>query len=128
MIKSYYWSIFYNSKEYKQEDKAFILIGCLPEEITNSTELGYYKKGYFNPKFKKTVNLKIQNQVQNIFEIDYITAYEGTNQSNIIEAFPSGNTDYKEIEIDYNLGGVKAPKNLRKYYHRVFEPYFFQGI
>ena len=130
LIKSYFWSIFYNSKEYKKEDEAFLLLGCLPEEITNNTDLGYYKKGYFNEKYKKTVNLKIQSQEQvlNIFEIDYITAYEGKNQSKIIEDFPSGNTDYKEIEIDYNLGGVKASKHFKDYYGRVFEPYFSKGI
>ena len=130
LAKSYHWSIFYKSKEYKKEDEAFLLIGCLPEEISNDTELGYYRKGYFNEKYRKKVNLNvyIQDQVQNIFEIDYITAYEGTNQSNIIEDFLSGNTDYKEIEFDYNLGGVKAPKNLKKYYQRVFEPYFSKGI
>ena len=26
------------------------------------------------------------------------------------------------------MGGVKAPKNLKKYYQRVFEPYFSKGI
>ena len=46
LINKYDWSIFFDSKEYQKEDTAFLLMGSLPEEI--DSDLGYYKKGYFN--------------------------------------------------------------------------------
>ena len=126
LINQYYWSIFFNSREYKKEEEGFILLGILPHEIDG--DLGLYQKGYFNEKYIKTVNMAdIRPYIKNTFEMDMIYAYEGNNKNKVIVDFPSGNNDYRKVELDYHSGGVKAPANLRQYYHRVFEKYFANG-
>jgi len=126
LINQYYWSIFFNSREYKKEEEGFILLGILPHEIDG--DLGLYQKGYFNERYIKTVNMaNIRPYIKNTFEMDMIYAYEGNNKNKVIVDFPSGNNDYRKVELDYHSGGVKAPANLRQYYHRVFEKYFANG-
>ena len=126
LAKGYFWSIFYNSRNYKTEDEATLLIGCLPHEM--NTDLGYYKKGYFNNDDKRTVQIEIKYlHIQNILYIDFIFGYEGSNQKKVINDFPIGITDYKEIQLDYLSGGVRGPTDLKKYYHRVFEEYILKG-
>ena len=127
VANDYYWSIFYNSKEYKKQDEGFLLLGCLPHEIKD-TDLGYYKKGSFKEKNKGTFYMPFSNPpIKNILEIDSIYSYEGNNINKNIEDFPSGNTDYKKYLLDYSLGGIKIPKNLQIFYHRVFEEYIIKG-
>ena len=125
LIKKYYWSIFYNSNKNSKEDEGFLLMGCLPHELFS--DLGYYKKGYFNESNRRTVNIAvIEPQIKNIFDMDEIYAYEGNNNI-LIKDFPSGNSDFRRIELDYNSGGVQAPTNLKEFYNRVFEEYFNNG-
>ena len=126
LVKGYFWSIFYNSRNYKKEDEATLLIGCLPHE--SNTDIGYYKKGYFNEDNKRTVPIDLKGlYIQSKFNIDFIYGYEGSNQKKIINDFPFGITDYKEILLDYLSGGVRGPTSLKKYYHRVFEEYILKG-
>ena len=126
LAKDYYWSIFYNSKENQKKDEGFLLLGCLPHEIDGN--FGYYKKGRFKPNNLGSIRIPDDSQpeIKNILEIDYLYAYEGNNKSKLIEGFPSGNTDYKKYTLDYFSGGVKIPKSLQIFYHRVFEPYILK--
>lgn len=126
LTKGYFWSIFYNSPKYKKEDEATLLIGCLPHEI--NTDFSYYKNGYFNKNNQRTVKIEMRSlYIENIFDIDFIYGYEGSNQKKIINGFPLGITDYKEIKLDYLSGAVRGPTNLKPYYHRVFEEYILKG-
>ena len=126
LTKGYFWSIFYKSQKYKTEDEATLLIGCLPHEI--NTDFSYYKNGYFNKNNKRTVKIEMRYlYIENVFDIDFIYGYEGNNQKKLIGGFPFGITDYKEIKLDYQSGGVRGPTNLKKYYHRVFEEYILKG-
>ena len=125
LINNYFWTIFYNSKETKKEGEATLLLGCLPHEFDG--DLGYYKKGSFIEENKKKVNLAVKNQIENKFDMDEIFAYEGNDNSKLINDFPNGNNEYKRVELDYHSGGVNVPKKLQNYYHRVFEAYFASG-
>jgi len=126
LVKNYYWSIFYNSKKAIKEEEGFLLLGTLPHEM--NSDLGYYKKGYFSDKYRKTINFAEVGQALKIsFDMDSLTAYEGINKNKIIEDFSSKLNAYKRIELDYHSGGIIAPGNLRNFYHRVFEEYFSKG-
>ena len=125
IVNNYYFSIFYNSKENKNEEEGFLLLGCLPHEINE--DLGYYKKGSFNDEYKRNVYLQAgkNEQVDHIFSMDKVLAYEG-NTDKLIEDFPNSSFDYLKVELKYNLGGIKVPRNLEKFYQRVFEEYINQ--
>ena len=126
LTQSYYWSIFYNSKENKKEEECFILIGCLPHLLNE--KLGYYEKGYFNEKNKRKVVMSdIVTYIKNSFYIDLMFGYQGKNQQNLIEGFPFGNTDYKKIQLEYNSGCVQAPTDLKKHYDKIFEEFIIKG-
>ena len=123
LINNYFWTVFYNSKENKKEGEATLLLGCLPEEFDG--DLGYYKKGAFLWENRKTVNLEKKSvPIENLFKMDEIYAYEGVDNSKLIDDFPNGYNDYIKVELDYHSGGVKVPTKLKEYYHRVFEVYF----
>ena len=66
---------------------------------------------------------KYQPEIKSILEIDTLYAYERKNKSKIIEDFPSGNAGYKNYLLDYFSGGVRIPKNLQIFCHRIFEEY-----
>ena len=119
LINSYDWSIFFNNKEYKKEDTGFLLMGSLPHEV--GSDLGYYNKENFNEKYIKKVNMK---SVETKFEIDKIFAYYGTDKNNTIKNF----TSKKVVELDYHLGGVRAPFNLLEYFENAFQNYITKGI
>ena len=124
LIKDYYFSIFYNSKEYQKEEEGFLLVGSLPHEVNNDTDLGLYEKRYFNRTYLKTVKVLVQqNHVSNQFSMDYIYAYEGINKEKVISNFPFGNDDYLKVKLDYHSGGVKAPTKLEENYKKIFEEY-----
>lgn len=125
IINNYYFSIFYNSKENKNEEEGFLLLGCLPHEINE--DLGYYKKGSFNDEYKRPVYLQTGRnyQVDHIFSMDKVLAYEG-NTDKLIEDFPNSSFDYLKVELNYNSGGIRVPRNLEKFYQRVFEEYINQ--
>ena len=122
------WTIFYNTKNNILEDEGFILIGAFPDEL--NSDLGYYKKEYFYNVIKN-VNMPLsQNQFIFGFEIDSIIGYKG-NTNQIIEDFPYGTISFKNIQLNYNSGGIYLPKNIQKFYTTIFEEYInstcFQG-
>ena len=124
LIENYYWSIFYNSKENKKEDESFILLGKLPHEI--NSDLGYYKRDFFKENYIK--NFYINKNLEKLeFKIDLLYGYNGTNKDKIIEGFPSGVTNYKELILNYHSGAVKIPASLQIYYHKIFEEYILKG-
>ena len=123
LINSYDWSIFFNNKEYKKEDTGFLLMGSLPHEV--GSDLGYYKKENFNEKYIKKVNME---EVSTKFELDKVFAYYGTDKNNIITNFTSELEKYNIVELDYHLGGVRAPYNLLKYLENTFQNYITKGI
>ena len=126
LVKKYYWSIFYNLQETSKEEEGFLLLGSLPHEM--NSDLGYYKQGYFNDKYIKTVNIaEVGKEIKISFDMDSLYAYEGINKNKKIEDFSSKLYSYKRIELDYHSGGVIAPENLKIYYHRVFEEYISKG-
>jgi len=89
----------------------------LPHEI--SSDLGYYKKSQFKKEYLKTTNLMINgNIIGNKIKMDKVLAFEG-NKEKLIEDFPN----YLNVEFEYNSGGIGAPKNLQKYFSRVFEEF-----
>ena len=118
LINKYDFSVFYDSKEYKKEEGAFLLMGGLPHEFKE--DLGYYKSESFNEKNIKNVNMK---NYETKFEIDKILGYYGKNQSNLIEDFTSYYGNFKVIQLDYNNGGIQGPLNMKKFYEKAFEGY-----
>ena len=122
LVNNYYWSIFYNSKKTKKEEEGTILLGCLPHEYNGN--LGFYKEGCFKEENIKTINL--EDISLNKINMDGVYAYEGSNGEKLIEDFPNG-LYYKSLELDYHSGGVKVPKNLQKFYHRIFEEHIKEG-
>ena len=118
LINKYDFSIFYDSKEYKKEEGAFLLMGGLPHEFKE--DLGYYKSESFNEKNIKNVNMKNH---ETKFEIDKVLGYYGNNQSNLIENFTSSYGNFKIIQLDFNNGGIQAPLYMKKFYEKAFEGY-----
>ena len=123
LSNGYYWSIFYNSKNI-EDNRATLLIGILPHEL--DSDLGYYKKENFTAENKRTVNLEQKSTY--LFKTDYIVAYEGNNKNKLINDFPSGNSDYLNILLDFHSGGIRAPTKLKPFYHRIFEKYLNENL
>ena len=125
LIEDYYWSIFYDSKEIENDEKEFILLGLLPGEL--NLTLGYYNHSYFNQDNLKSIYLKISGDVlTNIFTVDEITFFEGSNRDKIKYDFPTNITDLKNIEINYHSRGVQAPYALLEKYRNYFKEYISQ--
>ena len=118
LINKYDFSIFYESKEYKKEEGAFLLIGGLPHEFKE--DLGYYKSDSFDENNLRKINM-INNKAK--FDIDKIIGYYGKNQSNLIDNFNPNFLNFKTIELDYNNGGIQSPLYLRQFYEKAFEGY-----
>ena len=117
-INGYYWSIFFNTKNIEKESEGFILLGSLPHEL--ETDLGYYKKNYFQKEIKN-VNAEISgSNVLNEFKIDEIMVYEGTNTKKILNDFPVDNINMKLLELNYHSNGVQAPFVLFEKYKEIF--------
>ena len=117
-IKNYYWSIFFNTKNIEKESEGFILLGSLPHEL--ETDLGYYKKKYFQKEYKN-VNAEMSGtDVLNRFKIDQITVYQGTDKKKILDNFPVDNINMRLIELDYHSNGVQAPYELFGIYKAIF--------
>ena len=124
-VSSYSWNIFYNSKEYKDKDEGFLLIGALPHEI--GSDLGYYKSTDFPGSNLKTVNILNPNYEPK-FTIDKIDGYYGKNTKNLIEKFHGITDKYKKVEIDYHCGGVRGPKDLLEHVSKAFEDYLKNNL
>ena len=113
LISSYDWSIFFDSKDYKKEETAFLLMGCTPNE-TNS-DLGYYKKGYFFENFKNETDLIYPDSE---IIINKISISNGTNKSDIIY-----NEENVKVEIDFNNGGILSTNKYLTYFEEIFKDY-----
>lgn len=122
LTEDYYWSVFYDSKEITDDEKGFILLGPLPEEL--KLNLGYYNYSYFNKDYLKPIYVKISGGVlTNIFTVDEITFFEGSNRDKIKYDFPTNITELKDIEINYHSRGVQAPYTLLEKYRNFFKEY-----
>ena len=118
LISSYDWSIFFDSKEYKKEETAFLLMGCTPDE-TNS-DLGYYKKEDFFGKYKNETNL---NYPQLEISLNKVLLFNRTNKSDIIDEEVGA-----KIEFNFNNGGILSPIKNLKYFEKIFEDYISNKI
>ena len=118
LISTYDWSIFFDSKEYKKEEKGFLLMGCPLGEI--NSDLGYYKNGIFSEKYKNETNMKYTNLE---FLLNKIFIYSGNSQSYIVENLTDVN-----IEFDFNNGGIKIPETYLKHFEKVFEEYISKNL
>ena len=121
LTNDYWWTIFYNSKtNYVKNEEGFVLIGSLPDEI--GEKLGYYSINAFkNVNFKKTNAVSYYNQSLNQFFYDEINAYDQNN--NIVNISFSSKASLK-VDLNFNVGGIKAPKNVLTFFEeKVFNEF-----
>lgn len=122
LINDYYWSIFYNSKTTTEEEKGFILLGSLPDEL--GLDLGYYNKDYFNKNNLQDVRAELSSGiVTTIFKMDEISFYEGNNINKIIDNFPTNYSYILDVKLNYHSSGIEAPNILLKNYEKIFEEF-----
>ena len=122
-IKDYYWSIFYNSKNYSRND-GFILLGPLPHELNKN--LGYYKKSYFDHSTFRHIYADIWvDYIQYRFKFDEIYAFEGNNKEKKIinDKLLFNSSRILNVELEYNFGGVQAPNRYLEYFKDYFKEY-----
>ena len=127
LINEFYWSVFYNSKDYENKE-GFLLIGSLPHTL--NTNLGYYKKEYFDSDYLKYIDADIWvDYIQHIIRFDEAYAFEGTNKEKKISEieFPVTNKRLSTIELNYNIGGIQAPYIFFPYFEKFFEEYISKG-
>jgi len=98
----------------------------LPDEL--ELNLGYYNHSYFNKDNLKSIYVNVSDGVfTNIFTVDEITFFEGSNRDKIIYDFPTNLTSLKDIKIDYHSRGVQAPYSLLEKYRNFFKEYISKG-
>ena len=127
LIKEYYWSVFYNSKDYKNKE-GFLLLGTLPQFLNK--DLGYYKKEYFDSQYLRSISADIWvDYIEHKFEFDEVYAFEGKNkEKKILDiTFPENITRLKKVELYYNFGGIQAPYRFLDYFVKYFEEYTSRG-
>lgn len=119
-LESYYWTIFYDSnKNDKIEEKAYLLIGCLPHSF--NSDIGRYKSGTFQKKDLRKVNYKFPSSNDISFDVDKISGYFGKNENDkITELAPDSNL---HIILNFNSAGVEIPDVLLKYYEKAFNDF-----
>ena len=120
-INKYDWRIFYNSKEYKKEEEGFLLMGVLPHEL--NSDLGYYKKEDFNETLLRTTFMK---NTETKFVLDKVIGYYGKIGGDIIEDF--NDERLKQIELDFNNGGITVPYYIHKYVEPSFHNFISKNI
>ena len=126
-IIDYYWSVFYNSKNYTRND-GFILLGSRPHELNKN--LGYYKKNYFDPSTIRHINADIWvDFIQYRFKFDEIYAFEGKNKEKKIinEKLLFNSSRILNVELYYNFGGIQAPNRYLRYFKDYFQEYIENG-
>ena len=128
LISNYYWSIFYNSKNYSDK-KGFILLGSLPHNLNQ--DLGYYNKEYFDPNYLYHTPADIWvDVIYYRFTFDEIFAYKGNNKEDKIpySDLPL-NASYRllNVELYYNSGGIQASNRLLPYFEKYFKEYISKG-
>ena len=123
LTEDYYWSVFYDSKEITDDEKGFILLGPLPEEL--KLNLGYYNYSYFNKDYLKPIYVKISGGVlTNIFTVDEITFFEGSNRDKIKYDFPTNITlleKYRNFFKEY----ISKEECFEGEFNDLFKKYFF---
>ena len=127
LIKEYYWSVFFNSKDYKNRE-GFLLLGTLPHFLNK--DLGYYKKEYFNSQYLESIGADIWvDYIEHKFEFDEVYAFEGKNKEKKILniTFPENITRLKIVELYYNYEGIQAPYRFLDYFIKYFEEYISRG-
>ena len=123
LIDEYYWSIFYNSKDYYNKE-GFILLGSLPHNL--GTDLGYYKKEYFNSLYMQSINAEIWVDILKYrFKVDDVYAFKGNNKEAKINDiyFPENATNLKNIEINYHFSGIQISNRFQSYFEQYFAKY-----
>lgn len=127
LIEDYYWSIFYDSKDYNKKE-GFILLGSLPHNL--DIDLGYYKKGYFNSTYMKNINEDIFVDLLTYkFQVDDIYAFEGNNKEKKINdiIFPENSSSIRTIELDYHFSGIQISQRFQSFFEKYFEEYIAKG-
>jgi hypothetical protein len=125
LIDEFYWSVFYNSKDYENKE-GFLFLGSLPHNLN----LGYYKKEYFDLNYLRNIDADIWvDYIKHIITFDEAYAFEGTNKEKKISEikFPANNTRLCTIELNYNLGGIQVPYTFFSYFEKFFEEYISKG-
>jgi len=121
-IKTYDWTIFYESdKNDKIEERAYLLLGCLPHEFDKKEYFGHYKEYNFNEKDIKEVNIHSPKSTEFYFRVDNLIAYYGKNQNDLINGFDG--SSYLTLELNYDIGGILIPYNFLKYYKDAFSSF-----
>lgn len=115
IIEDYCWTIFYNEKNnYVKEEEGFLLIGKMPDEI--GEKLGYYPKNSFKKENFKKLNAEVDSdQMLNRFFYDEIHVYDKNNKLLNITFDTKGSL---QVDLDFNNGGIKAPKNVLNYFEK----------
>ena len=128
LINNFYWSIFYNSKNFS-DNKGFILLGPLPHILNQ--DLGYYNKEYFDPNYLYHTPADIWfDVIKYRFKFDEIFAYRGNNKSDKISYndLPfNESTRLLNVELYYNSGGIQASNRFLPYFKNYFKEYISKG-
>ena len=122
-IQDYYWSVFYNSKNYENKE-GFILLGPLPHQLNKS--FSYYNKNYFDPSTIRNVKADIWvDYIEYRFKFDEIFAFEGKNKKKIIinEKLLFNSSRILNVELYYHFGGIQAPNRFLEYFKEYFQEY-----
>ena len=127
LINDYYWSVFYNSKDYTKKE-GFILLGPLPHELKRN--LGYYKKEYFDSNTVKNIEADIWvDLIKYRFTFDEMYAFEGKNKDKKIidDYLPMNISRTLNVELEFNLGGIQAPYRFFNYFKNFFNESIYKG-
>ena len=123
LISEFYWSVFYNSKDYKNKE-GFLFLGSLPHNL--STDLGYYEKDYFDSQYLRSIRAdQGEDYIEQKIQFDEIYAFEGNNKKKKISdiQFPENNENLLTVEINNNCGGIRAPNTFLDYFKKYFDEY-----
>ena len=127
LINDFYWSVFYNSKDYTKKE-GFILLGPLPHELKKN--LGYYKKEYFDSNTIKNIEADIWvDLLKYRFTFDEMYAFEGKNKDKKIidDYLPMNIIRTLNVELEFNLGGIQAPYRFLNYFKNFFNESIYKG-
>ena len=127
LINEYYWSVFYNSKNYTDKN-GFILLGPLPHNLNK--DLGYYNKEYFDQDYLNYVFADIWvDRIKYRFQFDEVYAYKGNDKENKIidKDLPMNSSRILNVELEYNFGGIQASNRFLPYFKKYFEEYITRG-
>jgi hypothetical protein len=128
LIDKLIWSIYFNKKEYTDNEEGFLLIGDFPHDI--NFNLGIYDKFEFNEKSFKTIYDHSSNRFMNYeIKMNDIFFYNKSDKLKNEQIFFNNlNKDdlSKDIiipqvsisliaHLDYNFGGISIPEYFKEY-------------